>query len=133
MKRIEEIEKLSVEELEQAAQGAPVPEGLAERIKNALAAESFISDKPERDNSSRLLNYSSLAMLAVAAALAVGVFLFRPAMPKDTFDDPLLAYAQVEETLNMISLKMAGGIDMVRKAAPIAGKPESIIKKINEQ
>ena len=42
MKRIEDIENLSIEELEQAAQGAPVPEGLAERLQSALAAETFL-------------------------------------------------------------------------------------------
>lgn len=120
MKRIEDIENLSLEELEQAAQGVPVPDGLADRLKATLAAETLLQEGQKEpsgalmgetsfgengkdDRRRHIWRNSLVASLALVAAIAVGVFVFRPAAPKDTFDDPLLAYAQVEETLQYIS------------------------------
>ena len=149
MKRIEDIEKLSIEELEQAAQGAPVPEGLSERLQRALAAETFLQDV-EKEPSGALMGEPSfgengkddrrrhiwqigtVSSLAIAAAIAAVVLLHTPSAPKDTFDDPLLAYAQVEETFHYISSKMSGGVNIVREAGPVAGKPKEIIRKINK-
>ena len=147
MKRIEDIEKLSIEELEQAAQGAPVPEGLAERLQSALAAETFLQGEGQppvvipslaekrlgKKSAGRLLQTGILSSLAVAAAIAAVVLLHTPSAPEDTFNDPLLAYAQVEETFQYISSKMSGGVNIVREAGPVAGKPKEIIRKINEK
>jgi hypothetical protein len=99
MKRIEDIETMSLEELEQASAGIPVPEGLSGRIESALAAE-----KLSRKSTGRLLGTSIAATLA-AAAVATVLILQRPA-PKDSFEDPLLAYQQVEETLQFIAQKI---------------------------
>ena len=101
MKRIEDIEKLSLEELEQEAAQVPVPEGLASRIKTALAAEAVGND----DRRQRGYWRAAFASFAVAAAVAAVLMLHRPA-PKDSFDDPLLAYQQVEETLQFIAQKI---------------------------
>ena len=115
MKRIEDIEKLSLEELEKEAAQVPVPEGLAGRIENALAAETvgqppvvipvFTKKRFSQKSAGRLLGGSIVASLAVAAAIATVLILHRPA-PKDSFDDPLLAYQQVEETLQFIAQKI---------------------------
>ena len=100
MKRIEDIEKLSLEELEKEAAQVPVPEGLAGRIEDALAAEAV--GQPSRQ---RMPWRAAFASFAVAAAVAAVLILHRPA-PKDSFDDPLLAYQQVEETLQFIAQKI---------------------------
>ena len=115
MKRIEDIEKMSLEELEQEASQVPVPEGLTGRIKDALAAETvgqppvvipaLAEKRLARKSAGRLLGGSIVASLAVAAAIATVLILHRPA-PKDSFDDPLLAYQQVEETLQFIAQKI---------------------------
>jgi len=42
-----------------------------------------------------------------------------PQEPKDTFDDPMLAYAELERTLNYISSKMDKGRDIATRAANI--------------
>lgn len=114
MKRIEDIEKLSLEELEKEAAQVPVPEGLAGRIENALAAETvgqppvvipvFTKKRFSQKSAGRLLGGSIIATLAAASVAAV-LILHRPA-PKDSFDDPLLAYQQVEETLQFIAQKI---------------------------
>ena len=150
MKRIEDIENLSIEELEQAAQGAPVPEGLAERLQSALAAESFLQGVEKEpsgaflsepsfgegrndDRRRHIWQIGTVSTLAIAAAIAAVVLLHTPSAPKDTFDDTQLAYAQVEKTFQYISSKMSGGVNIVREAGPVAGKPKEIIRKINEK
>ena len=131
MKRIEEIEKMSLEELERNASGISVPEGFSERIKQTLAAADAVSAGDGRRN--LRARYAGLAAALVAAAIAAVVFIPRRTELKDSFDDPLLAYAEVEKTFNYISGKMSGGVEMLREAGPVAGKPNEIIRKINSK
>ena len=134
MKRIEDIEKLSIEELEAASETVPVPEGFMQRIESTLLSEESLAAEGGRGSKAgRLAVRSVVSMLAVAAVVAAVLLIRKPAELKDSFDDPMLAYAQVEQTFQYISGKMSGGIDMVRDAAPIAVRPEEIIKKINSK
>jgi negative regulator of sigma E activity len=117
MKRIEDIEKMSLEELELESSQVPVPEGLTGRIKDALAAERvsepsgaflaepFFGEDRNDDRRRRRHWHAAFGSFAVAAAVAAVLILHRPA-PKDSFDDPLLAYQQVEETLQFIAQKI---------------------------
>lgn len=129
MKRIQDIEKLQEEELEMAALGEDItiPAGLEERIKAAIAAKETV--KPE----ARPVRWIPYAALAVAAGLAAVVLIHHDGSGKlqDTFEDPYLAYAQVEATFQKISDKMAIGVDMAAKAEQAAEKPMEIINKIN--
>ena len=128
MKRIEDIEKLSIEELEAASETLPVPEGFRQRIESTLLSEESLAAEGVR-----LAVRSVVSVFAVAAAVAAVLLIRKPAELKDSFDDPMLAYAQVEQTFQYISGKMSGGIDMVRDAGPVAVRPEEIIKKINSK
>lgn len=132
MKRIEDIEKLSLEELEEVSREIRVPEGLADRLNERLLAERRTA-APAGDEVSvkRPAFQASVAALAVAAAIAAVLMLQKPSDPVDSFDDPMLAYAQVEQTFQYISQKMSGGISMVRDAEAAVSRPESIINKIN--
>ena len=130
MKRIEDIEKLSLEELERAAGDAPVPEGLISRLEAALAAEEAISSTTESRSGKRWIPYASLA---VAAGLVAAIVIPASRQPKDSFDDPLLAYAKVEETFRYISDKMSEGVNQVREARPTAEMPITVMRKINEK
>lgn len=129
MKRIQDIEKMQEEELEMAALGEDItiPAGLEERIKAAIAAKETV--KPE----ARPVRWIPYAALAVAAGLAAVVLIHHDGSGKlqDTFEDPYLAYAQVEATFQKISDKMAIGVDMAAKAEQAAEKPMEIINKIN--
>jgi len=111
MKTLEEIEKLSIEELEQAAAAspAPVPAGLKNGIRQALAAHELANATPR----TRPARWVPLAALAVAAAAAAVVVLPQRG-PKDTFDDPRLAYAEMEKAFQLISDKMSVGADLAR-------------------
>lgn len=129
MKRIQDIEKMQEEELEMAALGEDItiPAGLEERIKAAIAAKETVKPKAVP------VRWIPYAALAVAAGLAAVVLIHHDGSGKlqDTFEDPYLAYAQVEATFQIISDKMAIGVDMAAKAEQAAEKPMEIINKIN--
>ena len=128
MKTLEEIERLSLEELEQEATraAAPVPDGLQERLRQTLAARELAD--AARPRPTRWIPYASLAVAAAAAA----VIALPQRGPKDTFDDPLLAYAEVEKAFQTISNKMSVGMDIVRDAEQTAGMPYNTLNKIQK-
>ena len=129
MKRIQDIEKLQEEDLEMAALGEDItiPAGLEERLKAAIAAKEAVKPKAEPV---RWIPYAALAVAAGFAAVAI-IRHNGSGKLQDTFDDPYLAYAQVEATFQKISDKMAIGLDMAAKAEQAAEKPMEIINKIN--
>ena len=116
------------EELESAAlsEDIKVPSGLEERIKSAIAAKESIK---LRESPVRWVPYAALAVAAGLAAVAV---IPRDGKIQDTFDDPYLAYAQVEATFQKISDKMALGVDLAEKAGQTADRPMEIINKIKQ-
>jgi hypothetical protein len=128
MKRIQDIEKLQEEDLEMAALGEDItiPAGLEERLKAAIAAKEAVKPKAEPV---RWIPYAALAVAAGFAAVAI-IRHNGSGKLQDTFDDPYLAYAQVEATFQKISDKMAIGVDMAAKAEQTAEKPMEIINKI---
>ena len=125
MKTLEEIERLSLEELEQEAPraAAPVPDGLQERLRQTLAARELAD--AARPRPTRWIPYASLAVAAAAAA----VIALPQRGPKDTFDDPRLAYAEVEKVFRTISDKMNEGVELVREAEASAEIPQNILNK----
>ena len=125
MKTLEEIENLSLEELERNALDAPVtvPDGLERRLRQALAARELA--EAARPRPVRRL----VPLAAVAAAAAAAVVLLPQRGPKDSFDDPLLAYAEVEKAFQTISDKMSAGVDLAREAGSAAELPKSILNK----
>ena len=133
MKRIEELEKMELDELESAAFAEDIrtPEGLEERIKECLAAKATIESAPARTS----LRWAPYAAMAAAASIATVAVISKGGETdlKDTFDDPYLAYAQIEETFQKITQKMAIGVDLALEAGEVAEKPFQIINKINEK
>jgi hypothetical protein len=49
---------------------------------------------------------------------------------QDTFEDPYLAYAQVEKAFAEISSKMTLGVEMVAQVKPLAEKPMEILNNV---
>lgn len=129
MKTLEEIEKLSPEELEAqaAAQGVHAPQDLQQRLRETLAARELA--QTARPRPARWILYASLAVAAAAAALV----LLPPSGPKDTFDDPYLAYAEVEKAFRTISDKMNSGVELAREAGEAAEIPQNILQKIQSK
>ena len=113
MKSLQEIDNTSFEELEKIALDGSVkaPADLEASVKDAVAAAALSSYRPER----RAL-WRPYALLGAFAAACIGVILAIPRNPKDTYEDPLLAYAKVEETFALISSKLDRGVESVRQA-----------------
>ena len=124
MKTLEEIENLSLEELERNALEAPVtvPDGLEQRLRQTLAAREIAEAARPRP-------VRRLVPFAVAAAAVAAVVLLPQRGPKDSFDDPLLAYAEVEKAFQTISDKMSVGMDLAREAGSAAELPKTILNK----
>ena len=105
MKSIDEITRLSAEDLERISldESIPVPEELSARVQAAVR-------KP-----ARWVLPAGIAA-AVATFLAVGLTLTWNPEPKDTFDDPYLAYAEVEKVFSKISGTVAYGAEKVSES-----------------
>ena len=91
MKTIDEIEKLTMEDLERISLdgSVEVPEGLEEKILSSVHEE-----KVSRGRFIWLTGIAASLILVASIALSL-----RPTPLKDTFDDPALAYAEVEKAL----------------------------------
>ena len=120
MKTLDEMTRLSAEDLERISldESIPVPEGLSGRVQDALASAGM------RMPAARRWIIPSGIAAAVAALIAVGLTLTWNPEPEDTFDDPYLAYAEVEKVFAKISGTVAIG------AAKIA-ESEATLDKIS--
>ena len=129
MKRIDDIEKMGLEELEAAAMAGNtgVPQGLEERIKERILA---------REMSKMPVGRRVMRLGGIAAAVVLALMLLKPGMVEDqlqdTFEDPRMAYAQVEKAFAEISNKMSMGVKMVSQAKPLAEKPMEILDKTTQ-
>ena len=102
MKTLKDIENITLEDLKDVSmdESIAVPEGLSERLVRNAGRE--VTRK-------RILTLSGVAAIVV---LAVGLSLFKTDRePVDTFDDPYLAYAELERALAMVSEGMQKGIE----------------------
>lgn len=116
MKRIEDISSLEMADLERIADdaGIEVPEGLEDRLLSAIMASSA-GDRAQRNR--KILKFvTGAAATGIAACLAV--MIMTSDEPKDTFDDPVLAYAELERTMSLISAKMERGMEIAAEAVP---------------
>ena len=112
MKSIDEISRLSAEDLERISldESIPVPEELSGKVQEALAR----ADANARTRRLRWILPST--GIAAAAAILLAVGLTRNPEPKDTFDDPYLAYAEVEKVFAKISGTVAYGAEKVSQS-----------------
>ena len=115
MKTLQEIENTSFESLEQIArdQSVSVPEDLCASVKERVAAAAIASSKDSLPARPAWYKFALLGALGVAC---LATFFAIPRVPVDTYDDPLIAYAKVEETFALISSKLDVGAESVRQA-----------------
>lgn len=123
MKSIKEIENMSLEELERASldERTAVPEGFAERIRASVDAQSIIDEITE-DPHRMVRIVGAAASVAVLAGIGLGIAKWQNE-PKDTFDDPYMAYAELEKAF----ATMSGG---VQKALAMAEESEAALDKV---
>ena len=120
MKTLDEISRLTAEDLERISQdgSTPVPEELPSRIAAAL---------PGRKPARKWILPAGIAAALVAVS-ALGLSLKGEPEPKDTFSDPYLAYAEVEKAFDKISSTLAYGAGKVSEAEQHIENIENIWK-----
>lgn len=134
MKSYKEMERMDFGELERISEdtGIKAPEGFARRLENGLVGLAVSAEGYRRKEGRRwnvAFSVAGAALAAVCLLVAVGRF----SSPKDTFDDPLLAYAQMEKSFSLISEKMNKGAALASEVVPAMNKPKEIIDKINRK
>lgn len=125
MKSLKDIENMSLEELERASldERTAVPEGFAERIQISVDAQSIIDEIKEDSHPGRMVRIvGAAASVAVIAGIGLGIAQWQNE-PKDTFDDPYMAYAELEKAFAI----MSGG---VQKALAMAEESEAALDKV---
>ena len=116
MKSIKEIENMSLEQLEAVSmdEDIAVPEGFATRLENSLEG---------RKGKVKVVRFvAAAASVAVLAGVGFGIARWQNE-PKDTFDDPYMAYAELEKAF----ATMSGG---VQKALAMAEESEAALDKV---
>ena len=130
MKKLEDIERLSALDLERIASDETimVPATLKRDIAiTARALEMASKEDSTHGNTNtgkRLRKAFSLISYSAAAValIVIGLHLSFQDTPKDTFDDPKMAYVQMEQVLGFISEKMNAGMDIANVAEPVFDK-----------
>ena len=104
MKNIDEITRLTADDLERISldESIPVPEELSGKVQQAVRG--------------RTLRWAVPTGVAAAIAVLLAVGLTRNPEPQDTFDDPYLAYAEVEKVFSKISGTVAYGADKISES-----------------
>ncbi len=143
MKSIKEIEEMSPEELLAAAsdQTVQVPEGFIGRIEDGHSAMMKVDALTEDEDSSSILHADSslkrhhlkrgvLRFISAAAVVAliagIGFGLLSNDEPEDTFDDPRLAYAELEKAFATISNGIGRGVAMAEDSQRIIERTSEI-------
>ena len=115
MKSIKDIEHITIEELEAISldEKIVVPHDLNDKIQSRLLGK-------------KKKIYSMISVAAAIAVIVTGLSIsFLDNEPKDTFDNPYLAYAELEKAFATMSEGMKKGMDMIETS-------ESVIKKSTE-
>ena len=105
MKSIKEMENMSLEQLEAVSmdEGIAVPEDFANRLENSLEG---------RKSKVKVVRFvAAAASVAVLAGVGFGIAKWQDE-PKDTYDDPYLAYAELERAFEMISTGINQSLEM---------------------
>lgn len=124
MKSIKEIENMSLEELIAVSsdEATAVPEGFAERIGRQVEAQKIAKDLEYGADRTRTVRWiGAAAAVTLLAGTALGIANWQN-RPKDTFDDPYLAYAELEKAFATMS-------DSLQKGLAMADKSEDIIDR----
>lgn len=130
MKDIETIGKLSLEELEAIANDEALNAG--DTGAKELVTKLELAEEA-KGGSSRKVYVSWISGIAASfiLMLGIGLALQQSRAPKDTFDDPELAYAQVQAVFRQIGSGVQQGRDAVYESErTIADNVEKTINKI---
>ena len=128
MKTLKELEDITLAELQEASDdpSVPVPEGLRERLAETVGTLSVAENLEERRPLPARWRVAGIAA-ALAVLIGTGALLLRPTRPADTYDDPMLAYAEVQRAFNEMAVRMNKGLEQTAAVQEMLGAPERII------
>ena len=133
MKRLEDIENLSMLDLDRIAsdESIEVPASLKHDIAVTARALEMSSKEDEVNEAHtphrryrkilRMISYPAAAVAIVTIGMRLS-FQDSIPTPKDTFEDPKMAYVQMEQVFGFISEKMNTGMDIADAAEPVIDK-----------
>jgi hypothetical protein len=139
MKRLEDIENLSMLDLDRIAsdESIKVPASLKHDIAVTARALEMSSGEDEVQADSkphrkyrkilRMISYPAAAVAIVTIGMRIS-FQDSITTPKDTFDDPKMAYMQMEQVFGFISEKMNTGLEIADAAEPVIDKTIKALK-----
>lgn len=130
MKSIKEIENMCLEELIAVSsdEATAVPEGFAERIGKQVEAHKIARDLENDADSVRTVRWiGAAAAVTLLAGTALGIVNWQN-QPKDTFDDPYLAYAELEKAFATMSDSLQKGIAMADKSEDIIDRTINVFE-----
>ena len=131
MKSIKEIENMSLEELIAVSsdEATAVPEGFAERIGKQVEAHKIAKDlENDADRVKTVRWIGAAAAVTLLAGTALGVANWQK-QPKDTFDDPYLAYAELEKAFATMSDSLQKGLAMAEKSEDIIDRTINVFEE----
>lgn len=132
MKHLDDILKMDLEDLEQIAQDKTVmvPPTLKRDIAVTARALEMASAQESADKARAVRKRYTLVSCSAAAiaVIAVALSLSPDNTPTDTFSDPMMAYAQMEQVFGFISEKMNAGLDIAGQAGPAIEKTIKALK-----
>ena len=131
MKSIKEIENMSLEELIAVSsnEATAVPEGFAERIGKQVEAHKIAKDlENDADRVKTVRWIGAAAAVTLLAGTALGIVNWQK-QPKDTFDDPYLAYAELEKAFATMSNSLQKGLAMAEKSEDIIDRTINVFEE----
>lgn len=129
----EEILRKGLSQMRTADGDISVPEDLGQLIERTV-------DRELGRRRSRMRLVASISSVAAAAAIAAIAFIM-PAdtyEPKDTFEDPALAYAETVRALEMVGVNLGKGLakagnSMDRAGSMVSETIETVNSKVNKK
>lgn len=136
MKSLKDIENMSLEQLETVSkdESIAVPEGLTQRVQEMLEVQAKV-DKvtnyiPSTGRRIRLA-VGAVASFVILAGLGLEIARWQNE-PEDTFDDPYLAYAELEKAFALISDGMQKGLSMARESEEVIDRTATVFSEQSE-
>ena len=132
MKDIETVSKLTTDELEAVFNDTSLDSGNAGARE--LVSKLEIAEEAKGGSDRKVyVNWISGIAASFLLMLGIGLALQQSRAPKDTFDDPMLAYAQVQEVFRKIGSGVQQGKDAVSESGQmITDKLEETINKVTK-
>lgn len=128
---MKDIENITVRELETIASGdgVEVPPSLESSIEELADSLEAIRKLKRSYREVQLKWTVAAASSAIVAGAGIAAALSGPG-PKDTFDDPYLAYAEAEKALMMISEAMRSGASITDEAIASFERQEDLLEDL---